>query len=396
MPLLTARSQERGLLFHLLAYAATDPASGSIQGIPASKLEEVDDRQMQWVSDAGLAPLLYRASQQGIDQVRATRRDMLLSADLTAIARQGNLIDATREIVEACEARGVRVTLLKGISISDQYYPDAHLRPMGDIDMLVSAPAHTTVEATILQLGYRRQPDYQHREGAHHGAPLYHPARRVWVEIHSALFPEDASLRSGRVFSPAHVAARSVSSTFHGSAVNRLADELQLVYIASSWVRDLSHHGIRASFVPPLFDAVYLVNATDDTLDWDELLSWLDNPMAVASLHVMLSYLSRHGLCQVEPSILSRLASSQEVIGPSVLRIIHSMLDTYLLGGRPFSRFIREWHASIVLSTLLAPGSSSRKLASVPWNILFPPSVAARYSVRYQLGRIARALRGKG
>jgi hypothetical protein len=108
----------------------------------------------------------------------------------------------------------------------------------------------------------------------------------------------------------------------------------------------------------------------------------------------MLSYLSRHSLCQVEPPILSRLASSQDVIGPLVLRIIHSMLDKYLLGGRPFSRFTREWHVSIVLSTLLAPGSSGRKFAAVPWNILFPPSVAERYSVRYQLGRIARLMRG--
>jgi hypothetical protein len=393
MSLLTAGSQERGLLLDLLAYAATDPA-GSVQGIPACRLEEVDDRQMQWVSDAGLAPLLYRASRQGIDQVRAARRDMLLSAHLTAIARHGNLIDATREIVEACEARGVRVTLLKGISVSDQYYPDAHLRPMGDIDVLVSAPANTTVEATILQLGYKRQPDYQHRAGAHHGAPLYHPERRVWIEVHNALFPEDASLRSGRVFSPSHVAAHSVSSTFHGSAVNRLTDELQLVYIASSWVRDLSCYGIHASFTPPLLDAVYLLNATD-ALDWDDLLGWLDNPMAAASLYVMLSYLSRHRLCQAELPILFRLASSQDVVGPLALRIIHSMLDKYLLGGRPFSRFIREWHVSIVLSTLLAPGSSGRKLASVPWNILFPPTVAERYSVRYQLGRIAKALRGK-
>ena len=71
MSFLTARSQERGLVFDLLAYAATNPASGSVHGIPARRLEEVDDRQMQWVSDAGLAPLLYRASREGIDQVPA-------------------------------------------------------------------------------------------------------------------------------------------------------------------------------------------------------------------------------------------------------------------------------------------------------------------------------------
>jgi Uncharacterised nucleotidyltransferase len=395
MSLLPTRSQERGLLFDLLAYAATDAASGSVQGIPARRLEEADRRQLKWVSDAGLAPLLHRATQEGVDEVQADRREMLLSAHLTAIVRHGSLIDATCEIVEACEARGIRVTLLKGISISDQYYPDAHLRPMGDIDILVSPPADTAVESTILQLGYRRKRHHQHREGAHHGAPLYHPERRVWIEVHNALFPEDADLRRGRVFSPSHVAAHSVSSTFHGSAVNRLADELQLVYIAASWVRDLSRHGIHASFVPSLLDAVYLLNATHQTLDWDELLGWLDNPMAIGSLYVMLSYLCRNSLYQVHPPILTWLASSQDVIGPSVLRVLHSILDKYLVGGRPFSRLVRDWHVSIVLSTLLAPGLSGRKLASVPWNVLFPPSVAERYSVRFQIRRIAKALRSR-
>jgi hypothetical protein len=65
-PLLTARRQDPGLLFGLLTYAATDLGSGCVQGIPGRRLEEVDDRQMQWVSDAGLAPLPYRASGEGI------------------------------------------------------------------------------------------------------------------------------------------------------------------------------------------------------------------------------------------------------------------------------------------------------------------------------------------
>src|SRR5688572_29030593 len=103
MLFLTARNKERGLLFDLLAYAASNPASGSVHGIAARRLEEVDDRQIRWVSDSGLAPLLYRASrEEGIGQVRSARREMLLSAEMTAIAWHGNLSQATREIVEAC------------------------------------------------------------------------------------------------------------------------------------------------------------------------------------------------------------------------------------------------------------------------------------------------------
>jgi hypothetical protein len=157
---------------------------------------------------------------------------------------------------------------------------------------------------------------------------------------------------------------------------------------------DLSRYGIHASLVPPMLDVIYLLNAVNDTLDWDELLGWLDNPMAAASLYMMLSCLSNHGFRRVDPPILFRLGSSQDIIGPLALRVLHRVLDNYLVGGRRFSRFIRHWHVSILLSTLLAPGSSGRKLAAVPWNILFPPSITERYSVRYQIDRIARALRG--
>jgi hypothetical protein len=379
------------LLLDLLAHAA----SGSAKGASARLLERADDRQMQWVIDAGLAPLLYRASREEIRQVPAAWRDKLLSAELTAIVRHGNLIDAAREIVEACDARGLRVALLKGISVSDQFYPAAHLRPMGDIDILAPPSASATVESTILQLGYRPDPDHQRREGAHHDAPLFHPGRHVWVEVHNALFSENTVLRSGRLFDPLHVAARCVGSTFHGRTVDRLADELQLVYIASSWVLDLSRYGIHPSFVAPLLDALYLLEGTRRTLDWDELFARLDNPMAAASLYVMLTYLSRHGLCRVDPPILSRLAASQNVIDSSVLRAVHMILDKYLVRGRPFPRLLSGWHMSIVLSTLLAPGSSGAKLAAVPWNLAFPPSIAERYSLRYQLRRIAKALQGK-
>lgn len=392
---MTARSQQPCLLLDLLAYAAADSASSSVKGVSARLLERADDRQVQWVIDAGLAPLLYRASREEIPQVPAAWRDKLLSSELTAIVRHGNLIDATREIVEACDARGLRVALLKGISVSDQFYPAAHLRPMGDIDILAAPSACATVESTILQLGYRRDPDHEHREGAHHDAPLFHPGRHVWVEVHNALFSENTALRSGRLFSPLHVASRCVSSTFHGLTVERLADELQLVYIASSWVLDLSRYGVHPSLVAPLLDALYLLEGTKHTLDWDELLAWLDNPMAAASLYVLLTYLSGHGLCQVDPPILSRLASSQNVIGSSVLRAVHMILDKYLVGGRPFPRWLSGWHMSIVLSTLLAPGPSGGKLAAVPWNLAFPPSIAERYSLRYQLSRVAKALHGK-
>jgi hypothetical protein len=384
--------REPSLLFGLLRHAASDPPPSFASGSSCIQLDEFPDAQFQWVVNAGMAPLLFYVVRDGVDRISPARRDVLRGADLTALVRHGVLIDATKEVIDACRNAGTRVTLLKGISISDQYYPAAHLRPMGDIDVFVSESVYDTVESAVLELGYRRRSDHEQREGAHHGAPLFSPDRRTWIEIHKALFSKGTAPRRSRVFSPSHVAACVVGSSFHGRAVGRFSDELQLIYIATSWLHDLSRYGTNPSFVSPLFDALYLLKSTKRTFDWEGLLDSLDNSMPAASLYVMLAYFSRRGLFDVERTILRRLASLQDIVGAPELRIVLGILHIHLIGGRPFPRWFSEWHATIVLNTLLEPGSRARRLASLPWNIVFPPSIAERYSIRFQLGRIARLL----
>ena len=199
------------------------------------------------------------------------------------------------------------------------------------------------------------------------------------------------------MFSPAQIAAHSVASTFLGRPVFRLTDELQLAYIASSWIRDLSRNQIHASLVLPLLDAIYLLKASGKSLDWDRLLAGLDdNELAAASLYIMLAYLSRRGLAACPSPVLSRIVSRQRIIGAWERKIIDLLLDTYLIRGKPFARFFNNWTALIVLNTLLARGSHLRKLLALPWNIVFPPSLPNRYSVRFHAERIARILRGTG
>ena len=102
-----------------------------------------------------------------------------------------------------------------------------------------------------------------------------------------------------------------------------------------------------------LFDAIYLLKLSRSTLDWDRLLGWLNNEMAMASLYVTLTYLARRGLSRLPPSVISRLATGQRLVGAMQVRAIHGMLDHYLIGCRP-------------------------------WNLVFPPPVPGRYSLRYQ------------
>ena len=338
------------LMLELLKYAATHTPPAPGERVVRS-LEKARHRQVQWVLDAGLGPLLHAATHGQRERVPSAWRDLLLSTDLAARVRHGNLSDTANEILDVCQDNRVAVTLLKGISISEQHYPDPHLRPMGDIDILIPKDVYGPIESALLDRGYLRMTGYELHDGAVHGTPLFHPTHRVWVEIHTALF---GHARRDGVFGPCHISACSRDSTFGGRSVKRLTDELQLLYLASSWAQDLSHYDVMShpSGLPPLLDAVYLLKARGFALDCESLIGWRDDEMPLASLYVMLSYLSRRGICAVQH--LPLLASSQSIVGPSQCRIIHAILDHYLVGGRR-------------------------------WNLPFPPPVPGRYSLRYQL-----------
>jgi hypothetical protein len=359
---------------------------------------EVDDPQLQYIVDAGLAPLLHHAMRDGLAVVPARWHDDLKSAELTARFTYSALCDGANQVIDLCRDIGVPVTLLKGISISDQCYPVPHLRPMGDVDVLLPERDCRSIESTLLGRGYTPMADFVMSEGAPHGAPLCDSHGRVWVELHTALFHKDASVNANSLFSPASVASRSVASTFHGRSVLRLSDELQLVYIACYWLRDMAHNGAHPSLLIPLIDALYLLRRSARSLDWDGLLESLDNEMAIASLYLLLVQVRRYGFDENISPVLPRLAVRQGIIGAADLKVMNSLLDACLVDGRRFLGSFGDRHPMIestVMDTLLTSGPFARKLLSLPWNLVFPPRVPDRYSVGYHTGRIVRLLRGE-
>lgn len=383
------------LVRELLRYVAATNSASPVRREFGWRWNEVDDLQFRHAMDAGLAPLLWRLAQETTGPVPAAWSDTLKASDLMARIVYGNMRDAAVEIIDACRERGVRVTLLKGISIGDQHYPAAHLRPMGDVDLLVAKGDRDWVEAMMLDRGYARMTQFHEGVGAPHGAPLFLRERRVWVEIHTGLFPEDDRLRGNELFSSSQIESQTVASTFQGRPVGRLTEELQLAYIASYWIRDLQRDAFHASGARPLFDATYLLKASGSQLDWDAMLGFLDNDLAAASLYVLLSFLSTQRLDSSASRILPRLASTQGLVGAPELRILSAMIDASLVGGRPFLGRFGERHTMIarsVLNSLLAHGTLVGKLMSLPWNIVFPSWIPERYTFRYQHQRLRRLL----
>jgi len=310
-----------------------------------------DDRQLEWILRAGLGPLLRWTASDGKD-VPAKWGSPLLAAELTARVRHANLVATAVAVLDVCHDLCVEATLLKGLSVSDRLYPAAHMRPMGDLDILVPAGDEAKVTEELLARGFERLP-HPDTPGLHHGAPLRHARRQTIVELHTALFPESAPVHGAALFRAEHLQAHRQVSPYHGTNAAHLSAEIQLVYIASAWFNDMTTYRFHPSFLASLFDAVLLLKADGPTLNWDDLVRAVDNDMVKSSLYALLTYVTRFGAAPPPQAVLRRLAKNRGLVGPLQRRLIHAALDRYLLGARV-------------------------------WSLPFPPPMPGRYSPAHQ------------
>src|SRR5215831_6299944 len=99
-------------------------------------LSDFRPAQVRWAVDSGLGPLLRHVTSRDPRARKTPLWPLIESADLTARVMTSERLDAVDEMIRVCAGRKMPLTLLKGISICEQFYPEPHLRPMGDIDVL--------------------------------------------------------------------------------------------------------------------------------------------------------------------------------------------------------------------------------------------------------------------
>lgn len=351
------------------------------------------DAAVRWAIAVGLGPTLYRAvrNHPSFDRSREPFQS-LRGSDLAGRVVVGEILDALEQILASSGALAAEITLLKGVSFSQLLYPEPHLRPMADIDLLVTERARTELESILRQLGYRQQSSLpsEFYETHHHGMPFVHEERKLCVEVHTALVSRSAVARDV-VFSPRYVSSRTEPAISRGHRTNRLAPELELAYTCTHWAQE---RGCFAGGVLPLVDVIHQVTRRRDELDWDRLLSDLADSHAATHLHLALGYLARREVIVLPSGVAERLQAAQRCrLGPSE-PILDRLLDRYAMEGR-FGRLATANNVRSVWDTLLAPRSAWRNLATLPWNVAFPPGASRRFSPTFQLGRLTRAARPK-
>jgi hypothetical protein len=359
---MTLLRKQKPLLISLLEAASRDRENFPLAGCA--------EAQVMRALKTGLGPLLVHTTRADPGAQRSTLWSQLKAADLTARMISAEMTGAMKEIIDACEGYVPPLTLLKGISICDQYYPKPHLRLMRDIDFLVEENALPVVNKILSELGYF-QPSTNRGDSYathHHGAPYYHPKKHLWLEVHRGLVPPRSRLGTEKVFSLENLRSQIRPSLIAGRKVNRLSDELQIVYIACHW----AGHFDSISGMVAMLDVIYLLKNIDAKLDWGKILTWMHGSVASAYVYLLLSYLHQYELIRIEPEVLRELSLNGRSFGRANLKILYRLIDYCLVEGRARGFFFSLRNLDIAWRTCLLPGTTICNLMLVPMFLFMP------------------------
>lgn len=178
-------------LIHRIAFVSTDPTAQSALKQAFKHSESWSVAEWQALIDAteanGLSPLLYWHLQT-LDIQRPALIDKLLKALMVRHRRAHQIrSQALIEILNAYQQAGIEVLLLKGVALAHLIYPDPSLRPMGDIDLLVSVADTASAQQALRDIGYAAAEYQQGYLSSHHHLPTAtrtDAGMSIQVEVH--------------------------------------------------------------------------------------------------------------------------------------------------------------------------------------------------------------------
>jgi hypothetical protein len=330
------------------------------------RFSRLPDGLVRWALECGLAPVLARCCAEDPEAAASPHWPTVQGSDLAARVTAADQEQATLELIEACRPRTGALTLLKGVWAAHALHPAPHLRPMRDVDVLVERAQAQDVAAVLLELGYAPVVEDGEGEFGHHNhlVPYQHPATGVVVEVHHALVPIEGPPGSDPL-AMARVREHLRPATYHGQAVNRLSNELQVAYLAAHWAGSLDVVGGGGGLVI-MMDLPALAR----DVDWRSVVDLLSSPSAASATLLILWYLETRGLLELEPWILPAVWQRQRAFGRANLGVLCRLIDRHLVEGRPYEPWLTSRTFDVVWMGLLNSRSPLVNLLSLPWSLL--------------------------
>ena len=328
-------------------------------------LSSLKDRQVKGIIEAGMGPLVWFAMQRNPKIADWPSSQDLRATSLTIRLINHIQLETLKEILVKSECLFPAITLLKGSSTGSELYPEPHLRIMRDLDLLVAPEDQPKLETILLEMGFRQRSTNSHEFYVrhHHSMPFFHKEKGVWVEVHRGLFPPSHKLGQLPVFSTENIRAEQRPFMLGEIPVMRLSTELQIIYTASHWALELKREG----GVFALLDIIYLLKRNSHHLRWDTIMNWVQDSLAATHLYLVLSYLHKNNIVELDKAILADLFARQKSFGPVNLKIAHSLITRYVVAGKiPLA----AGKLAMLWGTLLQDQGAARNLLSVPRNMM--------------------------
>jgi hypothetical protein len=259
-----------GAVSFLAAIAAPD-ATALVAWVPAASR---DERWFGWLRGQELAAYaFYRLRAAGLEaqlplELHALLREAFYNAAGAAMLRRRELA----QVLQALDTAGIVPILFKGAALAHTVYPDPACRPMGDLDLWLTAAEMARAQAALKNLGYVQhvKPTRPIELQAQRGGEIQMlgpPDGGGLIELHWGIFAGEWLERTATV-DEAAIRARAAPFTVAGHEALMLAPEDGLIQLA---VHLAINHQFGQPFVRGLLDIVLL--ARTQPVDWTAVVA---------------------------------------------------------------------------------------------------------------------------
>lgn len=259
------------------------------------------EKLLELAEKHGLAPLFHKhlttvGIELPVDFLRALRLLCIRHRQANELIMQG-----VRQALTLLEKEGIPALVLKGAALCKTLYPQIGLRPMRDVDLLLSQSdvryAHTFLQENGLTVSNMNIP-----EDHYHLVPLYIEVDgfQVCIELHHALYPDIPPYTRSRPFNELYADSRLFDIGGSSARTLSLEDMLDHLY----------HHGFH---VPLIHEPYKLISMADiiGILEKDvQVIDWQKIQRDYTQLFSALQYF--HYLSPFSKEVLEKIPLSKQ------------------------------------------------------------------------------------
>ena len=250
-----------------------------------------------------LAPLLHHLNteRKSAVTVPTALRVKFAEAYRAAAFRALTVQAALLKIDALLRAEGIVYAALKGARLTWHAYPHPALRPMRDIDIVVSPADAVHTYRLLLKNGYERYanrttPEELALENSKHLPPIRHLETNVQIELHAHLFRKELSAQpNAHMLNTPALLDRRIELPLGSSRISFLGHEETLLHLVIHSVYDS-----KFSNGPIVLSDLHYLLASNE-IDWPRFWEMARQGGWVAGCHLAFGLLERyHGSHKIE------------------------------------------------------------------------------------------------